>query len=137
MTLMLFLTNYEMPQKKGKRNLSLLYYFVSECKQALLRAIITVRILTPHLQTIKMTEIAAHPLLLQQLPSEILPHPLEEKSAKFFFHNYSTVKVKRQKVWLSVRGNLEMSYCPTLQLLQRKTWGPFLESPPKIKPKAK
>ncbi|CAH3183896.1 unnamed protein product [Porites evermanni] len=89
-----------MPQKKGKRNLSLLYYFVSECKQALLRAIITVRILAPHLQTIKMTEIAAHPLLFQQLPSEILPHPLQEKSAKFFFHNYSTVKVKRQNVWL-------------------------------------
>ena len=65
---------------------------------------------------------------LQQLPSEILPHPLQKKSAKFFFDNYSTVKVKRQKVWLSVRGNLEMSYCPTLQLLQRETWGPFLES---------
>ena len=28
---------------------------------------------------------------------------------------------------------VEMSYCPTLQLLQsRETWGPFLESPPKF-----
>ena len=30
-------------------------------------------------------------------------------------------------------GRVEMSYCPTLQLLQsRETWGPFLESPPKF-----
>ena len=25
-----------------------------------------------------------------------------------------------------------MSYCPALQLLQRETWGPYLESSPKI-----
>ena len=91
-------------------------------------------IMAPHLQTIKITQIAAHPLLLQQLPLEILPHPVQKKFAKVLLDNYSTVKVKRQKVWISARGNLdlEMSYCPTPQLLQRETWDPFLESPPKI-----
>ena len=36
-------------------------------------------------------------------------------------------------VQVKERGGVEMSYCPTLQLLQsRETWGPFLESPPKF-----
>ena len=64
---MIFLANYEMPQKKESRNLSLLCYFVIErnirMQTTRLRAIITVRIMAPHLQTIKMTEIAWHPLL--------------------------------------------------------------------------
>ena len=71
--------------------------------------------MAPHLQTIKMTQIAAHPLLLQQLPLKILPHPLQKKFAKVLLENYGTVKLKRQKVWLSARVNLEMSYFPTLQ----------------------
>ena len=36
-------------------------------------------------------------------------------------------------VQVKERVGVEMSYCPTLQLLQsRETWGPFLESPPKF-----
>ena len=97
-----------------------------------LRAIITVRIMAPHPQTTKITPIAAHPLLLQQLPLKILPHPLQKKFAKVLLDNYSTVEVKRQKVWLSARGNLEMSYCPTLQRLKVRPGARFSKAPPKI-----
>ena len=87
-----------MPQKKRRRNLFLLYYFVKErtirMQITRLRAIITVRIMAPHPKTIKITQIAAHPLLLQQLPLKILPHPLQKKFAKVLLDNYSTVKVK-------------------------------------------
>ena len=85
--------------------------------------------MAPHLQTIKITQIAAHLLLLQQLPLKILPHPLQEKFTKVLLDNYSTVKVKRQKVWLSARGNLEMSYCPTLQRLKVRPGARFSKAP--------
>ncbi|CAH3171229.1 unnamed protein product [Porites lobata] len=74
-----------MSQKKRSRNLSLLYYFVIErnirMQTTRLRAIMTVRIMAPHPQAIKITQIAAHPLLLQQLPLKILPHPLQKNFA--------------------------------------------------------
>ena len=89
--------------------------------------------MAPHLQTIKITQIAAHLLLLQQLPLKILPHPLQEKFTKVLLDNYSTVKVKRQKVWLSARGNLEMSYCPTLQLLRVRPKARFSKVPLRLR----
>ena len=102
----------------------------------LLRAIITVRIMAPHPQTTKITPIAAHPLLLQQLPLKILPHPLQKKFAKVLLDNYSTVEVKRQKVWLSARGNLEMSYCPTLQRLKVRPGARFSKAPLRLRCRA-
>ena len=101
-----------------------------------LRAIITVRIMAPHPQTTKITPIAAHPLLLQQLPLKILPHPLQKKFAKVLLDNYSTVEVKRQKVWLSARGNLEMSYCPTLQRLKVRPGARFSKAPLRLRCRA-
>ena len=98
-----------------------------------LRAIITVRIMAPHPQTTKITPIAAHPLLLQQLPLKILPHPLQKKFAKVLLDNYMIVKVKRQKVWLSARGNLKMIYCPTLQRLKVRPWARFSEAPLRLR----
>ena len=98
-----------------------------------LRAIITVRIMAPHTQTIKITQIAAHPLLLQQLPLKILSHPLQKKFAKVLLENYSTVEVKRQKVWLSAKGNLEMSYCPTLQRLKVRPGARFSKAPLRLR----
>ena len=88
--------------------------------------------MAPHLQTIKITQIAAH-LLLQQLPLKILPHPLQEKFTEVLLDNYSTVKVKRQKVWLSARGNLEMSYCPTLQRLKERPGARFSKAPLRLR----
>ena len=126
-----------MPQKKRRRNLCLLYYFVIErnirMQTTRLRAIITVRIMAPHPQTIKITQIAAHPLLLQQLPLKILPHPLQKKFAKVLLDNYMIVKVKRQKVWLSARGNLEMIYCPTLQRLKVRPEARFSKAPLRLR----
>ena len=98
-----------------------------------LRATITVRIMAPHTQTIKITQRAAHPLLLQQLPSKILPHPLQKKFAKVLLDNYSTVEVKRQKVWLSAKGNFEMSYCPTLQRLKVRPGARFSKAPLRLR----
>ena len=89
--------------------------------------------MAPHTQTIKITQIAAHPLLLQQLPLKILSHPLQKKFAKVLLENYSTVEVKRQKVWLSAKGNLEMSYCPTLQRLKVRPGARFSKAPLRLR----
>ena len=87
-----------------------------------LRAIITVRIMAPHLQTIKMSDTdSGKSSASSKTTFGDSATSTTKEFAKGLLDNCCTVKVKRQRVWLSVRDNLEMSYCPALQMLQRET----------------